>query len=65
MMQLEVISEGFKKGQKGFDKQASTRWKSNIDPWINANFLLIFRTHLKQFGYIDKGPFVQNERNTA
>lgn len=53
MLDQVVVSDGFRLGQPGFDKQAATRWKEHIPPWINAWFLFWFRKHLKEFGYAD------------
>jgi hypothetical protein len=52
MLEQFVVSKGFQLGTSGFDARAADRWRSLIDPWINAWFALLFRVYLKEFDYI-------------
>ncbi|MDX1520349.1 MAG: sulfotransferase, partial [Anaerolineae bacterium] len=51
MLDQIVVSRGFQAGQKGFDREAATRWKKHIDPWVERWFKLIFGRQFKKFGY--------------
>jgi hypothetical protein len=53
MMEQSVISKGFLKGQSGFDKKASNRWETQIEPSANKWFLLFFYRPLKKLGYLN------------
>lgn len=51
MLEQAVVSKGFQVGTSGFDAHAAERWRSQISPWANAWFALLFRSYLKEFGY--------------
>ena len=37
----------------GFDKQALTRWRNHLKPWMKIWMLIWVKKYLKEFGYID------------
>lgn len=51
MLQQSVVSMGFQAGEHGFDARAADRWKSKIDPWMNAWLTRFFRRKLQAVGY--------------
>ncbi len=51
MLEQQVMSDGFKQGQKGFDKTASRRWEKHIDSWARRWFEGRFLYALKEVGY--------------
>jgi hypothetical protein len=53
MLEQVVVSDGFKQGKAGFDRQAATRWKEHIPRWINTWFSFCFRKYLKELGYVN------------
>ena len=51
MLEQQVLSDGFKSGQKGFDKSAARRWEKHIDSWARRWFEDRFKDQLKEVDY--------------
>jgi hypothetical protein len=51
MLEQQVMSDGFKQGQKGFDKTASRRWEKHIDSWARSWFESRFSKALLEVDY--------------
>jgi len=47
----QVGSSYGRQGGTGFDREALTRWRSHLKPWIRAWLWFWGRKHLKEFGY--------------
>jgi hypothetical protein len=51
MLERTVVSEGFRKGSKGFDQPAAERWSKHISGWAATWYQRRFRKELAAFGY--------------
>jgi len=51
MLDQEVVSQGFSRGQSGFDQQAVNRWRQHIDSWSNAWLRTFLKPQLERLGY--------------
>ncbi len=51
MLEQKVISYGQHQGQRGFDRTARERWRSQIPGWVDRWFRLWFARDMKRLGY--------------
>jgi hypothetical protein len=50
-LEQEVVSQGTRLGEAGFDSHAASRWRSSLPGWVDAWFRILLGGRLRRFGY--------------